>query len=283
MVQPHNPTVRGRRLARELRDLRERAALSHEEAARRLGWSRQKIMRIEKAITKANPHDLNAILELYGVTSPKREALVQLSRDAWKRGWWTAYRDIYAGTYLSLEDEAARFREWQPQAVPGLLQTPDYAREVIKSFTTDEAHIERRLAARVTRRSLLSRDPAPRFHAVLDEAILFRLVGGREVMRTQVESLLADGRRPNVALQILPFAVGRHPGLDGGFTILSFEEGVDPDIAYLETTAGDLYIEAEDDVDRCRVRFKDLSALALSPDETRRRLERGLREVAGNG
>ncbi|MFG1998375.1 helix-turn-helix domain-containing protein [Spirillospora sp. NPDC048911] len=279
MVQPHSPTVRGRRLARELRELREHADLRPEDVAQRLGWSRQKVMRIERALTKASGNDLNAVMDLYGVASPQRDALLQLAKEAWKRGWWTAYRDIFAGTYLSLEDEASQIREWQPQVVPGLLQTPDYAREVVMAFTSDAADIERRVAARMTRRSILSRPNAPKLHVVLDEAILYRRMGSAETMRAQFDSLLTDSRRPHVDLQVLPFVRGRHPGLNGGFVVLTFEVSIDPDIAYLETPGGDIYLESEDDVARRRVVFDELSEMAMSPDESEARIERAAREI----
>lgn len=283
MVQPHSPTVRGRRLARELRELREQAELRPDDVAQRLGWSRQKVMRIERALTKASSNDLNAIMDLYGVTSPQRDALLQLAKDAWKRGWWTVYRDIFAGTYLSLEDEASQIRDWQPQVVPGLLQTPDYAREVVMAFTTESADIERRVAARMTRRSILSRPKAPELHVILDEAILHRRMGGSETMRAQLDSLLTDARRPHVNLQVLPFDRGRHPGLNGGFAILTFEVGIDPDIAYLETPGGDIYLESEDDVSRRRVVFDQLSETAMSADESQTRIERAAREITADG
>ncbi|WP_433465291.1 helix-turn-helix domain-containing protein [Spirillospora sp. CA-128828] len=279
MVQPHSPTVRGRRLARELRELREHAGLRPEDVAQRLAWSRQKVMRIERALTKASGNDLNAAMDLYGVTSPQRDALLQLAKDAWKRGWWTAYRDIFAGTYLSLEDEASQIREWQPQVVPGLLQTPDYAREVVMAFTSDAAEAERRVAARMTRRSILSRPNAPELHVVLDEAILHRRMGSAETMRAQFDSLLTDSRRPHVELRVLPFDRGRHPGLNGGFVVLTFEVGIDPDIAYLETPGGDIYLESEDDVGRRRVVFDELSEMAMSSDESEARIERAAREI----
>ncbi|MEV3927459.1 helix-turn-helix domain-containing protein [Actinomadura coerulea] len=283
MVQPHSPTVRGRRLARELRELRERAQLRPEDVAQRLGWSRQKVMRIERALTKASSNDLSAIMDLYGIISPERDALLQLAKDAWKRGWWTAYRDIFTGTYLSLEDEASQIREWQPQVVPGLLQTPDYAREVVMAFTSDTADIERRVAARMTRRSILSRPSTPDLHVILDEAILHRRMGGTETMRGQFDSLLADARRSQVKLQVLPFDRGRHPGLNGDFVVLTFEVGVDPDIVYLETPGGDIYLESEEDVSRRRMVFDELSEMALSPDESRVRIERAAREITGDG
>ncbi|CNE64426.1 Uncharacterised protein [Mycobacterium tuberculosis] len=239
-------------------------------------------MRIERALTKASGHDLNAIMDLYGITSPRRDALLQLAKDAWKRGWWTAYRDVFAGTYLSLEDEASEIRDWQPQVVPGLLQTPDYAREVVMAFTSDAEDVERRVAARMTRRSILSRPNAPFFHTIMDEAILYRQMGSAETMRAQFDSLLTDARRPHVNLQVLPFARGRHPGLNGGFAVLTFEVGVDPDIAYLETPGGDIYLESEADVRRRKVAFDDISQMALSPDESRARIERAAMEITAD-
>jgi transcriptional regulator with XRE-family HTH domain len=280
MPQPHSPTVRGRRLARELRELREHAALLPEQAAKRLGWSRQKVMRVEKAQSKLSTHDLTAILDLYGVSSPQREALVQLSKDAWKRGWWTAYRDVFAGTFLALEDEASQIRSWEPQLIPGLLQTPDYARSVIQAIRGEDApNLDRRIAARMARRALLSRSDAPQLHMVVDEGALRRLHGGPQIMRTQLESLTSDAERPNVMLQLVPFTAGSHPGLDGSFVILTFEPGVDPDIAYIEGPGGDLYLEAEGEVAQRRLAFNRLVDMALSPEKSVTLIKRIAEEI----
>ncbi|MFC4906409.1 helix-turn-helix domain-containing protein [Actinomadura gamaensis] len=281
MPGAHNPTVRGRRLARELHDLRLRANLMPADVGKRLGWSQQKIMRIEKALSKLSPHDLNELLDLYGVSSPQREALLQLSKDAWKRGWWTAYRDIFSGTFLSLEDEATRIRSWEPQLVPGLLQTPDYARSVTKAIRgEDTPELDRRVAARMARRAILSRPHAPALSLVVDEGALRRLHGGGQVMRAQLESLLVDSKRPNIDLRVIAFSAGSHPGLDGSCTILSFDPEIYSDIAYIESSGGDLYLEGEPEVEQARLQFNRLFDLALSPESTQELLSQLIKEVS---
>lgn len=269
MPEPHSPTVRGRKLASELRRLRKGVELAVEEAAAQLGWSRFKVSRIEKAQTKPTAADLRTMLDLYGVDNATRAALVELHREAWRRGWWTDYSDVFRGSYVALEDDAATIDEWSPQLIPGLLQTDDYARAVIRASLAEDnpATVQRRVQARSARRTLLGRidPPAPAFTAIIDEAALRRPVGGVEVMRAQLRALLDAARRPNVTVRVLPNASGAHPGLDGPFIILSFPEHLAPDVAYVETKAGDTYLESAADVRRFRVDFENLSAAAMDP------------------
>lgn len=272
MPQPHSPTVRGRKLAAELRRLREQAGLSTDQAAAQLGagWSRFKVARIETAKTKPTLPAITAMLDLYGINSGLREALLKLAKDAWRRGWWTNYSDVFRGSYVALEDDAATIDEWSPQLVPGLLQTDDYARAVIRASLADDdaVAVQRRVQARSARRTLLGRTdpPAPIFTAIIDEAALQRPVGGRDVMRAQFHALLDAARRPNVTIRVLPCSVGEHPGLDGPFIILTFPEQLSPDVAYVETKAGDNYVESAADVRRFRLDFDNLQSAALSPE-----------------
>lgn len=270
MPEPHSPTVRGRKLASELRRLRKAVDLDVEPAALRLGWSRFKVSRIEQAKTKPTAVDLRAMLDLYGVDSATRAALIELAKNAWRRGWWTDYSDVFRGSYVALEDDAVTIDEWSPQLVPGLLQTDDYARAVIGASLTDDdpATVQRRVQARSARRTLLGRTapPAPRFTAVIDEAALRRPIGRPEVMRSQLRALGEAARRPNVTIRVLPYAAGAHPGLDGPFIILGFPEDLAPDVAYVETKAGDTYLESAADVRRFRLDFENLSAAALPPE-----------------
>lgn len=271
MPEPHSPTVRGRKLASELRRLRERAGLTTEEAAAQLGqgWSRFKVGNIERAKTKPTIAGITAMLDLYGVDSATRAALIELAKNAWRRGWWTDYSDVFKGSYVALEDDAARIDEWSPQVVPGLLQTDEYAREIIRAGQRgDEAGIQRRVQARMARKALLSRkDPAaPVLTAVLDEAALRRPIGGREVMRAQLHALLDAAERPNVTIRVLPFEVGTHAGLDGPFIILGFPEDIAPDVAYVGTRIGDGYAESNETVRRLKVDFEDLKSAALPPE-----------------
>lgn len=277
MPQPHSPTVRGRKVASELRRLREQAGLSADQVAAQLGegWSRFKVTRVETAKTKPSVTGITAMLDLYGVDSGTRAALIELAKNAWRRGWWTDYSDVFRGSYVAFEDDAARIDEWSPQVVPGLLQTDEYAREVIRSgWRGDEAGVQRRVMARMTRKALLGRtDPAaPVLTAILDEAALRRPIGGRDVMRAQLHALLDASRRPNVTIHLLPFEVGTHAGLDGPFIILGFAEEIAPDVGYVGTRIGDGYAESTEVVRSLRVDFDKLKAAALSPEGSLERI-----------
>ncbi|GAA0251781.1 helix-turn-helix transcriptional regulator [Actinomadura nitritigenes] len=266
----YRPTVRGRRLARELRKLREEQGLTLQEVADRLDWSRATVSRLETSQTRPRPGDIADILDLYGVPSPDRDALITLARQAGQRGWWTAYQDVFAGSYVALEDEASHIRTWDPQLIHGLLQTEEYSRAVITAgrLLPAQEDIERRIAARKIRQALLDRESAPRLQVIFDQAVLLRPIGGRDVMRAQLESLVEAVNRPTVTVQVLPFAQGGHAGLDGRFTILSYPDPADPDIAYVEGTMGDVYLESSEAIAKHRDRFDRIEAAALSPEES---------------
>lgn len=272
MPQPHSPTVRGRRLASEFAELREAADLTAEQVAADLGegWNRHKVGRVEQAKVKPSDEDVIQLLDYYGVKSAEREWLLKLHHDSWQRGWWEDYRDLFPkNSYVAQENDADRIDEWCPQLVPGLLQTDEYAREVIRVWTraNGEAELERRLRARLQRRALLSRanPAAPRITAVLDEAVLRRPIGGPEVMHDQLDALLSAARRPNVTVQVLPFSAGSHPGLDGPFIVLGFPDRIAPDVAYVETKAGGNHVESRSGVRRFKLDFDELKNAALDP------------------
>jgi hypothetical protein len=268
----YSPTVRGRRLIRELERLRhDSGGLSMEAAAKQLGWSVSKLYRLENGRSKISTDDLVDMLDLYGVRSPRREALVQLGRDARRRGWWTAYTDIFTGSYIAMESEASSIRV-NAHVVPGLFQTPGYAHAVITgtrpSVGPEEA--ERRVAARTARQdALFSRTEQPEIHVILDEAVLHRQVGGPAVMAQQLEALAETATWPQVTLQVLPYTAGANAGMDGHFVILAFEAAAeDPPIAYVEGLMGDVYIEAAEEVDRFNLAWSLLTAQALDPAES---------------
>ncbi|MEV5573289.1 helix-turn-helix transcriptional regulator [Spirillospora sp. NPDC052269] len=265
-----SPTVRHRRLARELRKHRERAGLTTEAASDRLGWSRTKLVRFEAARTRPTPADVGAALDLYGADLPDRAALMDLARQARQRGWWTAYADVFQSSFVALEDEASSVRGWYPQVIPGLLQTDAYAHAVISSggMDLDRATLERRLQARLARRALLSRAGAASMHFVLDEAVIRRAPTSPGVMAEQLVSLEAVARRPNITVQVMPFSAGLHAGLDSGFVVLGYSEPEDPDVAYVETVGGEIYVESSSHVDRIIMFFERIRAVAWSPDES---------------
>ena len=272
MSRTPSPTVRGRRLRYELRRLREQAGLTRDETARRLDWSGSKISRIETGQSRAQTGDVRDLLDVYGVTGDHAEALVQLAREARKRGWWTAYNDVFTGTYVGLEAEASAMRTYEPQIIPGLLETEDYTRALIRAalVRADPDEIERRVQARMARQETLARPDAPEIWAVLDEPAILRPVGGQAVMKAQLRHLIDVTAAPNstITLQILPLAIGSHPGLSGPFVILDFPTSEDPPVVYLETATDGLYLEETAETERYNLMFDHLRASALSARES---------------
>ncbi len=266
----HSPTVRGRRLMREITRLRQVAGLSLEIASRRLDFSKSKLYRLENGRGRITTDDLADMLDLYGVRSPQREALIQLGRDARKRGWWTAYADVFTGSYIGLESEAATIRV-NAHVVPGLLQTAGYARAVISQTrpALEPGAIERAVAARAARQqAILDRDNPPDIHVILDEAALRRQAGGPAVLSGQLTALAQASARPNVAIQVLPFTAGANAGMDGKFVILTFPSAGDPPVAYVEGLMGDIYLESEAELDRYNLAWTHLITQALEPGES---------------
>lgn len=272
-------TVRARRLGQRLRDLRERAGLGTDEAAHRLGWSRPKLVRFEIAAAIPRPADTAAMCDLYGTRSDERALLVQLATDAGKRGWWTAYDDVLTGSYVADEALASHIRMWEPQLVPGLLQTEAYAWAVIGAGRPGDAEdVQRRVMARMARRTLLSTPGAPDLTAIVDEAVLRRPIGGPGVMREQLEELLRP--RPNVTVHVVPFDVGAFAGLEGGFTLLDFPaETAFPTEIYAESIAGDLYPESAEQLARINLAFERICQVALPSDKSAALIRRSMKEL----
>src|SRR6185437_5766116 len=195
MATEQSPTVRRRRLALELRRLREAARLTCEEVAEHLECSASKISRVETGRVSVSPRDVRDMLELYGVTGKERDSLVQLARDSRQKGWWHAYSDPHnpqIGTYVGLESAASEIRVYEVSLIPSLLQTEDYARAIITSGMMNGAgdNTERSVALRMARQPALTRAEPPLLWTVLDEAALRRRVGGAELMRAQLEHVL---------------------------------------------------------------------------------------------
>ncbi len=273
MASEQSPTVRRRRLALELRRLREAARLTCEEVAEHLECSASKISRVETGRVSVSPRDVRDMLELYGVPPPQRDSLVQLARDSRQKGWWHAYSDTIHpqfATYVGLESAASEIRVYEVNLIPGLLQTEDYARTIIKGGTRNGSHedVERRVALRMARQPALIRDDPPMLWTVLDEAALRRRVGGAELMRAQLEHVLELSGLKNVAMQVIPFGAGAHPAMGRPFVILVFPERIDTDVVYLEDLTSAFYLENVDEVDRYNVFFNHLRATALSFEDS---------------
>lgn len=255
MSEPRSaPTVGQVVLGRRLLDLRERAGLKREEAARVLRVAPATVRRMEMAEVALKIPYLQLLLKAYGVSDTEAEAFVELAEDANRPGWWQRFHDILPGwfsMYVSLEGAAALIRSYEPHFVPGLLQTEEYARGVLKSGAvgqTSPEDIERHVALRMERQALLTRSDAPRFWFVLDETALRRPVGGPKVMRAQIDRLLDATKLPNVTLQVAPFSAGPHPGTYGPFVLFRFAVPELPDMAYSEYLTGAVYLDARSEV-----------------------------------
>lgn len=270
MARGHSPTVRRRRLASELRRLREAAELTIDEVGEKLECSASKISRIETGHVGVTPRDVRDMLELYPLDDDQREALVQLAREARKKGWWHAYNEVFTGSFVGLESDASSLHTHQALLVPGLLQTEDYTRAVIRAIRPDagEADVDRRVAARLTRQNLLTDPQPPEYWVIIDEAVLHRTVGGPEIMLAQLRRLVEAAALPNVTLQVVPFSAGAHAGMEGPFLILGFPEQADPDVVYVENTTTGSYLEEPSDVYRYTLMFDHLRAAALKPADT---------------
>lgn len=267
------PTPRSRRLGRELRRLREAKGWKMEDAARQLRCSTSRISRIESGDIKAKPGDVMELLVAYdiGLDGEPGASLLALARDLRESGWWQrldALSTRYA-TFIAYETEALEMVNFEPTLIPGLLQTEAYAREVISvGRETDEAAIEQLTQARLTRQAVLHRKPKPLLlHAILSEAALSVEVGSADVVREQLAHIVELSRLPNVTIQVLRFAAGAHLATGGGFAVLTFG-GKEPPLGYIETLAGELFLEAPREIERLMSVYGHLRTLAMSPAES---------------
>lgn len=271
-----SPTVRRRRLALELRRLREAAGLTIQEAAERLAISSAKLSRIENARVVAAQADVVQMLLVYDVDEQLRETLIAIAREARQKGWWQAhYGDLRTPELelVGLEDEATTLRIYSGLLVPGLLQVPQYTQAVLRAVLLDTEQrrdeIDRQVQLRMDRQQkTFAQDSPPAISVVIDEASLHRPVGGSGVMRLQLEHLVEMSAVGNLELQVLPYAVGEHSGMSGGFTIIRFSDPSDPDVVFIENPMRDLYLEERHELKQYALMFDQMSAAAMSPEES---------------
>ena len=251
-----------------LRQLRTDRGLSIDDVTERAMFSATKLSRLETGRVGASPRDIRDLCIVYGIIDPaERERLTALAREGKQRAWWQQSGLPYA-TYVGLEAEAASISEYNSDVVPGLFQVDGYARAIFEvgDPPLDPATIELRVEARIRRQALLTRDAAPPFHCILDEAALRRLVGGPAVMREQLMRITEVAILPNVTFQLIPFDVGAHPGLDSNFIILEFDQSTVNDNVYVEGVVGNIYLESAVDLERYRRIFSRLQSIALDPE-----------------
>ncbi|MFF9214992.1 helix-turn-helix domain-containing protein [Streptomyces viridosporus] len=273
----HGPAVRRRKLGAELRTLRASAGLTSGEAARLVGWHQSKVSRIETGTSGVKPADVRSLLDAYGVTDPQlRELLLMLSGSGDGDGrhhWWHAYRGVLPPTYrdfISLESQASAMRTLETTVIPGLLQTPEYARAVTQAALegASEERLDALVEVRLARQDVLRADPPLELSAVLDEAVLRREVGGPGVMTRQLARLVEAARLPQVRLQVLPFSAGAHIGVTGPFVIFSFLRTSDLDVVVLDHLTSSLHLERKEDLRAYSEAFNALSTHALSPEDS---------------
>ncbi|WP_405582624.1 helix-turn-helix domain-containing protein [Streptomyces sp. NBC_01190] len=273
MVANVNPTVRRRRLGSELRKLREQKGMTAEEVAARLLVSQSKISRLENGRRSISQRDVRDLCGVYGVEDLRIvDSLMQMAKESRQQGWWHAFGDIPYSVYIGLETEAASLRVFEPQVVPGLLQTRGYAGAVIAGNLPEAPaeQVDKRVNVRLRRQERILEDESPlRLWAVIDEAALCRKVGDNAVMREQLLHLVDLSQLPHVTVQVLPFEAGAHPGLSGQFAVLEFTDTTDATVVYLEGVNSDLYLEKDTDVQAYSVMYEHLRAQALSAEHTR--------------
>ncbi|MEV4193452.1 helix-turn-helix domain-containing protein [Streptomyces toxytricini] len=279
MASNVNPTVRRRRLGMELRKLREDKGMTAEQVAERLLVSQSKISRLENGRRSISQRDVRDLCDVYEVEDRRLvESLMQMAKDSRQQGWWHAFGDIPYSVYIGLETDAASLRTYEPQMVPGLLQTPEYAHALIRGAVpeTSPADVEKRVQVRMHRQKRLSEtdnnnpEVGPlRLWAVIDEAALRRRVGDAQLMARQLEFLIEQSEQPHVTVQVMPFGMGAHPGMTGQYAILEFPDATDSTVVYIEGVTSDLYLEKANDVQMYSVMYEHLRAQALNVEQTR--------------
>jgi hypothetical protein len=240
-----------------------------------MDWSLSKVIRIETGSVGIYTNDLKALLRHYKIVDQDRTGeLVALARAARERTWWSVYRDAAPPGLLQLigyEAAAVITRNFEPLLVPGLLQTEEYARAVIRQFEerSSAERVDTLVEMRMLRQQLLDRTDPPLLLFILDEAVVRRLVGGKAVMRRQVCRLIDMAARPNVTIEIVPFNVGVHPGMKAPFMVLEFPDAADNDLLYLENPRGDLISrDVPEEILAYREAFEQLWKLSLGPENS---------------
>lgn len=279
------PTVLRMLLGAQLRRLRETAGVTRDDAGYHIRASGSKISRMELGRVSFKERDVTDLLEYYGIDDvAEKEKLVQLTREANATPWYQKFQDVvpdWFHVFVGLEEAAQLIRVYEVQFVPGLLQTEEYARAVILQGAPglDPDEVERRVALRMGRQKLLTRENPPRYWVVMDEAALRRPMGGRDVHVGQIERLIDLVGEPNITIQVMPFRYGGHAAEGGAFTIMRFPETDLPDVVYMEYLTGAHYIDKPEEVERYAAVMERLSVAGTSPDRTREILSGMLKDL----
>lgn len=277
-----SPTVARRTLARVLREARADKGISSQVAAAHAGLHPSTLSRVERAEVKVEPGTAALLLEFYGVGAADRKILLEVARAARQRGWWQRYRKAvpdWFNTYVGLETEATALRTYETELVPGILQTAEYARVLVELDAlppADDKETEKRVAVRQERQERVTGDNPLALSVVLNEAVLYRQVGGPNVMATQVEHLISVSALGNVEIQVLPFSAGGHPASYGSFVILEFSQVHDHTVVYIEYCGGSLYLEERSELETYTSMFTRLRMSAADDSESQALLRKAL-------
>ncbi|WP_436776324.1 helix-turn-helix domain-containing protein [Yinghuangia sp. YIM S09857] len=286
MTLDQGPTMRRRQLGMELRRLRDEQDLTLGQVAKHIGRVASTVSRIETGQAAPRMIHVRKMLDLYGVPDGnERDALLALAKEGQRRGWWSEYDDFLASDferYLGYEGGAAGMRVYENRVVPGMLQTQDYATAALRAGRTygDPDEIRRRVELRLRRQQLLRRDDPLALWIVIDESVLRRCFGGPDVMREQLRHIRTTGGLAHVTVQVLPFHAGAHAGIDGPFTIIEFPDPTDPQVVYLEGSAGNLYLEKPRDLRRHNSIFNQLLSAALTREDSQTFIDEIAQEYA---
>lgn len=279
------PTIRGRRLARELRILREELGLTGDAAAERLGWDQAKISRVETAKMRVTVGEVMELCEAYEVSGERRSALVTLAREARKQGWWHTYRSVLKSgfsDYLAFESEAQWYRSYEVHLIPGLLQTEAYARATLhnSAILSTPHEVERAVEARLARQERITTVTSPlQVFQIIEEGALRRVIGNAETMRDQLHHLIKLGSVANVSLQVVPYRSASHVALDGPFTVLGFDDY--PNVLYVEHFGGCQYYEKPEETAHGNVVFEHLRGSALNASDSAALIRRIIEQTSG--
>jgi transcriptional regulator with XRE-family HTH domain len=279
------PTVLRMILGRQLQALREKAGMSYDQAAEAIYSSPYTVRRMERAEGGLKPLTVKSLLMAYGITDVREiDTFLALARDASKPGWWHSYDDVLPSWFkvaVGLEESASLIRAYEPQVVPGLLQTADYARAITAaSFPgAAEEETERRVALRLARQELLRRPAPPEYWVVLDETVVRRPVAGRDVMRGQLARLIEAAGKAHITIQVIPFTAGWHPALYGMFWMFRFPDQQMPDIVYSESLTGAYYLNKPAETALYAEALDRMCAQAATPEQTIAILEDILKET----
>lgn len=283
MPPPSSPALSRRELTARLREHRQRADLTIEEVAARLFVSSAKISRMETGARPVSLRDVSGLAPIYGLTEGERERLFALARKSREPGWWQEADATYLPEIADLESAATRVYEYQVGFVPSLLQTEDYARELIIHMAPDisSEEVEERVTTRTARQAHLLASGQPEYFALIDQASLVRQIGGASVMLTQLRQICELGGLAHIKLRVVPFTAGAHPALDSPFMIFTFGEEPIGDVAYVEGLLGYTYIDQEPDLERYKDAAERIQEMSLPQAESRELIEEVIRLAAG--